>query len=283
MPALLVHLHLYYPDQTGYFIEKLSNICGCKWDLVVTCPEECPEAVESLLSFKPDARIIQVENSGYDVWPFIYVLDNTDIGKYDYVLKLHTKNRSEKERFNGIHFRDYQWRNCLVDSLVGSREVFGRNLAAFGKDRTTGILFGYPVLRKLTRGLPEDLGMLADEMKRLGLEIKDRRFCAGTMFMARIQPYAALCGGAVPPGIFSSVQRSHSIGSMAHVYERILTMVVTSSGLNLRTVPYSISMDVPAFLNRTFSPVIKNIFSLERLGADRRKCLRILGLKFFLE
>ena len=40
MSRLLVHLHVYYPEQLPWFVEKLSHINGCEWDLYVTCSRE---------------------------------------------------------------------------------------------------------------------------------------------------------------------------------------------------------------------------------------------------
>ena len=68
---LLVHFHVYYHDQVDYFIEKMSNINGCDWDLYVTMSEMNPETVGKLRQFKPSAVFIKIENLGYDVWPFI--------------------------------------------------------------------------------------------------------------------------------------------------------------------------------------------------------------------
>ena len=63
---VLVHLHVYYLDQVPYFLEKLSSIGGCQWDLVVTSSSLPPREESLLREFKPDVRFIQAENVGYD-------------------------------------------------------------------------------------------------------------------------------------------------------------------------------------------------------------------------
>ena len=74
MSRLLVHLHVYYHDQVVYFIEKMKNISGCEWDLLVTYSEYDGRTEALIREFRPDAGFLKVENVGYDVWPFISVL-----------------------------------------------------------------------------------------------------------------------------------------------------------------------------------------------------------------
>ena len=92
MSRLIVHFHIYYHDQVDYFINKMKNINGCDWDLLVTYSTASSKTEAMIKEFKPDAQFLKVENAGYDVWPFIKVLKVLDFTKYDYILKLHTKN-----------------------------------------------------------------------------------------------------------------------------------------------------------------------------------------------
>lgn len=43
MNRLFVHFHVYYHEQIDYFINKLSNINLCRWDLYVTVCEDNKE------------------------------------------------------------------------------------------------------------------------------------------------------------------------------------------------------------------------------------------------
>ena len=87
---ILVHLHLYYQNQLNYFIKKLKNIT-CEFDLIVTLANENPKITEKIKQFKPNAKILVVENLGYDVYPFIQVINEAELKNYDYILKIHTK------------------------------------------------------------------------------------------------------------------------------------------------------------------------------------------------
>ncbi|MBQ2068723.1 MAG: hypothetical protein II465_01190, partial [Bacteroidales bacterium] len=91
MGRLLVHFHVYYEDQIPWFLEKLGNINGCEWDLYVTYSALGEASRAMILSAFPLARMMELGNIGYDLWPFIKVLKSVDVDSYDYVMKLHTK------------------------------------------------------------------------------------------------------------------------------------------------------------------------------------------------
>lgn len=282
MKKVLVHLHIYYRDQTDYFIGKLSNICGCEWDLYVTMTELNSETESKLLSFKPDAHIMKVENRGYDVWPFIRVLKSVDLDKYDYILKLHTKNRSDaSSRINGLSLDNYKWRDELVDPLLKSKKIFLKLLDNFDRYPEVGLMCSHLLYKHISNGLKEDMSKLDNELKRLGLNVKDKKFCAGTMFIARSAPYRLFQNdGLIDIGLFSDIPHSHSIGSMAHVYERILTMVVNAAGYKVKPIIINWVKSIYIIVAYSVQPVFQKIFSIRRQGEDRIKILTLFGFRF---
>lgn len=282
MKKVLVHLHIYYRDQTDYFIGKLSNICGCEWDLYVTMTELNSETESKLLSFKPDAHIMKVENRGYDVWPFIRVLKYVDLDKYDYILKLHTKNRSDaSSRINGLSLDNYKWRDELVDPLLKSKKIFLKLLDNFDRYPEVGLMCSHLLYKHISNGLKEDMSKLDNELKRLGLNVKDKKFCAGTMFIARSAPYKLFQNdGLIDIGLFSDIPHSHSIGSMAHVYERILTMVVNAAGYKVKPIIIDWVKSIYIIVAYSVQPVFQKIFSIRRQGEDRIKILTLFGFRF---
>lgn len=285
MRKVLVHLHIYYHDQTDYFIKKLANINGCEWDLYVTMNTMDEETENLLRGFKSDVKIIQVENRGYDVWPFIKVLKSVNLDDYDYILKLHTKNSNNPaNRINGLSLKYYTWRNELVDSLLKSPEIFSRLLDTFERHPEVGLMCSHLLYKKISDGLKEDLSRLDNELNRLGLVVKDRRFCAGTMFIARSKPYKLFQDDrTVNLETFPDLPKTHTTGSMAHVYERILTMVVIADGYKVKPIiidwPKSIYITIAYFVQ----PVLQQIFSIRRFGENRIKLMTLFGFRFRLK
>ena len=129
---LLVHLNLYYQNQLDWFLKKLKNIT-VNYDLYVTVVDKNENIVQKIKQFKNDAHIMQVGNMGYDVYPFYQVLQNVNLDDYDCVLKIHTKSDADARAwvFNEILYRGPDWRNDLINPLIGNKFLFNRELCKF--------------------------------------------------------------------------------------------------------------------------------------------------------
>lgn len=282
MSRLLVHFHIYYHDQVEFFIEKMKNIVGCEWDLLVTYSEGSDQTEALIRGFKPDAEFLQVENAGYDVWPFIKVLKTVDFDKYDYILKLHTKNVSPtKNRINGLSLRNERWRNILVDSILADSEQFTKCFNILKNDSKCGIVCAYELSKRRSMGLPEDLSALENEAERIGVSTLSGKFVSGTMFLARLDAFRVIKDADLEVEAFAKHKAaSHSTGSLAHVYERLMVFAVYSAGYDAALVNTYLKTSVQVFLHRFFSPVFKRVFSIERIGEgdDEHKRLTVMAV-----
>ncbi|MBO8444574.1 MAG: hypothetical protein IAC23_02610 [Bacteroidetes bacterium] len=278
---LLVLFHVYYHDQVDYFIEKMSNINGCEWDLYVTMNSMVQETADKLSAFKPDTRFIEMENVGYDVWPFIKVMKSTDLNDYDLVLKLHTKSASLLKA-HGLRLDGFRWRDELVDSLLKDRRRFGRVLDIFSREPETGIVCSSMLWMDTSGWTAEDGRLLDRELDRIGMTVTDRHFCVGTIFIARVRIFRFLRSDLIKENIFPSVMESHSKGTMAHVYERILSMSANACGYGQKGLASGAFISAYLSMNRCLSPMLRNIFSINREGVEGIKVLRVLGFKFRL-
>ena len=276
MVKLLVIFHLYYEDQLDFFLEKMHSINGCEWDLIVTGPEHDENVRNRISEFKPGAVFLTTSNVGYDIWPFIAAIKSVRLEDYDLLLKLHTKNSNIcGTRVNGIRMRGYEWRDILVGGLLGSGTVFKNALDSFD-DPSVGLVCNRTILKEVSNGLYEDLRPLEEELAYLGITTEDRHFCAGTMFMARVVPYKILQSDKVVESKFA-VGVSHARGSMAHIYERIISILVADAGY----VPLGLSVDsfrdFRVRLHDMFTPVLSWVFALSRKGEESHKYLTIFG------
>lgn len=282
MSRLLVHFHVYYHDQVEFFIGKMKNIVGCEWDLLVTYSESSGQTETLIREFKKDAEFLQVENVGYDVWPFIKVLKMVDFEQYDYILKLHTKNVSpSKNRINGLVLRYDRWRNILVNSILSDSKRFAKCLSLLEKDGKCGIVYAYEMSKHRSKGLPEDLSALENEAERIGVTKLNGKFVSGTMFLARLDAFKLIKDADLDVRAFAKHKTaSHSTGSLAHVYERLLVFSVYSAGYDAAELYACFKTSVQVFLHKIFSPVVKQIFSVERIGEgeNEHKCLTVMAV-----
>ena len=278
MKRILVHLHIYYHDQTDFFIEKLSNITDCEWDLFVTMTGTNKDTENKITAFKKDTHIIRTENIGYDIWPFIKVIKSVNLDRYDYVMKLHTKSESVL-KIHKITLCGYEWRNALVNSLLGSRRKFRKILKIFSQRPDIGIICCRMLWMKTSLWHNEDSFLLDRELRRIGFKISDRHFCVGTMFIARSRIFRYLQKDNITENIFPHIQVSHSGGSMAHVYERILSMAANAYGYRAATISQSTAAAAYLVMNKAVSIAFKHIFSINREEKTGEKFIYIFGMK----
>lgn len=285
---ILVILHVYYRDQIPWFRQKLSVIHDCRWDLAITGVDLSPQERQSFLDLHPGTRFLQTENVGYDVWPFIYALQQSNLDDYDVVVKLHTKAPIEETgqfRFNSHLFRGYQWRDALVDALLESDFRWRRVLHIFKHEKNAGMVCSRKLII-LSDTFPEDNELLDEELAHLGIQCDDRRFCAGTMFAVRPKILEPILRRGLKIEDFQSDNKSHSGGTLAHVYERVFCLIVQASGYKMRPTGSWLSYYGLKFYYNYIAPVLLWIFEIDRENIegfkDGPKYLRIFGLKFYL-
>lgn len=282
MSKVLVVLHVFYHDQVDYFIDKMSNINGCEWDLLISYSSYNEETEKKIRDFKSDAIFMEVENVGYDVWPFVKVIKQIDEDAYDYILKLHTKNFGKiTNKINGMYLSEYRWRNLLVDSMLKSKLQFRKCLNYFS-DPKVGLVCSYELYKGLSSSLLEDTIMLEKEAKRIGLKYDKGYFCSGTMFMARTKCLGKIKRSKLTPDMWSKHSRTHSAGTLAHVYERILCLMITAEGYKIERVVTHPFTSAFVFFQKHISKRLQFIFALNRKGPDRAKYLTLFGKDFRL-
>ena len=192
MTNILTHVHVYYARMWPEIETRLRNIAE-PYDLFVTMPPENEPLRAGVLRFKPDAVVTVVENRGFDVAPFIDVLNRVDLNKYDYVVKLHTKrDMPAGSLVNGFDLSGEKWRRLSLRFLE-TRASFERVLRAFETDETLGMTGDYRLIcRKDGKGERQAADDAAAVIERLGLPAGRYAYVMGTMFMTRAKLLAPL-------------------------------------------------------------------------------------------
>lgn len=232
MGKLLVHLHLYYHDQADYFLERLSNIT-VPFKLIVTLTDENGEIRSKFLSAYPDAEIMLVENSGYDVYPFFQAMKRIDLSSYEYILKIHTKNSRKKLSLNHLHYRGYGFRDNLITPLVGSKEFFDIAFNTISSSPDVGLVCPKfflikkeaPKNRAFTEKLCHDYDIPYDS---------EAVFCAGTMFFCRTEIVQFLLKNDYSADDYGRQLKTGSVGSLAHSMETMFGIVCHHLGYKVK-------------------------------------------------
>ena len=139
---ILVILHLFYPMSWIEIKEYLDNLSCYHYELIVTVTNGMiPDAViAQIRDFKPDVRIIECENKGFDVRPFMMAIQSVDLHKYDVVVKLQSK--STKRRWIFIYNQLFLRRDWFLDLFEGilSPENVHQNIDTLLHDPEIGLV-----------------------------------------------------------------------------------------------------------------------------------------------
>lgn len=231
MPEILVHVHLFYPEFWNEISACLKNISS-PYDLVVTLVENDLKTIESIKGFKSDARIEIVENRGFDVAPFIKVMRENDLSRYDFVIHLHSK-RDVADTLGNVVLKDAkQWRRLLLN-FCSSPQNWQRTLKTFHDNPKTGMVADRVcILSERFDPTPEMLSAAKDYLtEHLKMPFKKAVFVSGTMFMARSELFKALVE-KVSFDDFEPTKRQDFL-TLGHIFERVFGYIVYSQNYEI--------------------------------------------------
>ena len=222
MKPILVHLHIYYPHLYKELKECVLNITPHKFDLFVTMVEEHSEIISDIKETFPTAKIEIIENRGYDVGPFIHILNQVNLDDYDYVVKLHTKSDKPTPCYLfGFDASGDKWRKELTSFM----NDWNKTISFIEKRQDVGMVAGANVILDCSIDQETYTQKKAKEITENILKLQIREtylFVAGTMFLMRtnllkiIQHKFSL----------SDFENANKDGNtLAHIFERISFVV----------------------------------------------------------
>ena len=230
---ILVVMHIYYIDQLDLLIKYLQNI-PYAYDLYVTSDKKNKKIIsEKISEQKPDFHV------GYDVWPFIKVINKIDLSKYSYLIKLHTKRDMKPEDLginglvnlgNGYFMNNGStWRNNLLD-FISTKHNLQKCLGALQNPKV-GMCTRYNLIHN-----KPNIGGIMDDAKKLYPQyifgFDDFNFVAGTMFISKIKPIQLIKDMNISMDLFEKSSNDHKT-QFAHVVERTIGASVYKSGMKI--------------------------------------------------
>ncbi|GGP18596.1 glycosyltransferase [Silvimonas iriomotensis] len=232
---LAVVCHLYYLEVWPE-IELALNRIDQPFTLLVSTPDEQLLAVTELVHARfPAARIYPVKNRGRDIAPLFKLLEYERLEEFDAVLKIHTK----KSLHLAPGFGDL-WRANLLNGLVPEQGV-GPIMAWFDAHPGIGMLAPANNLLnafEMSGRKRENLPGMHEWAQRIGVDPQgfNYEFAAGSMYWVRGAFFAALRRIALKLDDFEE-EAGQLDGTLAHVFERLMPLVLKSVGLSLGRVP----------------------------------------------
>lgn len=182
----LIHVHIYYEDMWNELARCVDNVC-IPYELFVTLSRETPALQQAISGRYPNAHIRVMPNRGYDVAPFIEILNRVNLDEYAYVIKLHSKRNMRVPccLSNRMNVGGGKWRDALL-GFIKTPRGFKAALSYMRRHRKVGAVAHRGLILK--KHAQENKNFVADIdqfVSELGCYASNYSFVAGTMFMMR--------------------------------------------------------------------------------------------------
>lgn len=219
-----VVIHAWYLDVLDEILQALSAV-ECEFRLVITTsPDRVAAVCQALTRAGIVAEVVESENRGRDILPFLRVANQLLDEGEQFVLKLHTKQ--------SLHRHDGQaWRQELVGSLLSPVRL-PRILEAFATEPALGLVAPEGHIQPLDYYWGANEGNVRYLAARTGIDPPDithDRFIAGSMFWARLDALRPILDAHLDEWEFEPEQGQVD-GTFAHALERMFILAVRHAG-----------------------------------------------------
>ncbi|MBM7463755.1 rhamnan synthesis F family protein [Microbacterium dextranolyticum] len=237
-------VHIFYEDMTDELVERLLYL-PVPFDLFVTTTSEAKAtSIRESIARREDPKINFVDvrvlpsNRGRDLSAFfIGSKDVLEPGRYDLVVKIHSKKTVQGSFNSGRYFKLQQLGNVL-----SSPGYVANAIALFQKEEGLGLVFppmihiGFPTMgrgwyanRQPAEKLAKELGIRVpfDEISPLAPY--------GCMWIARPEALRLLVEHEWRYKDYAPPEK-HFDGSLAHVQERLIAYAAAEVGYHTRTI-----------------------------------------------
>lgn len=235
-------LHIFYVEMTDEMLDLVDTLPGA-YDLVVTTPDaERAAGIRAIIDARPrEGRSVEVRvlpsNDGRDQSAFL--IECRDVllsGRYDLVVKLHSKKTPQDGFAVGRHFAQQQFRN-----LLNSPGYTANLVALFQKEPGLGLVYppmihiGYPTMGRGWWSNKPGFAQLAEEMGiHVPLDEISPLAPYGSMYVARPEALRRLVEQEWRYEDFGGAE-AYRDGGLAHILERMPTYAAAEDGYHTRT------------------------------------------------
>ena len=221
---LAVFVHVHYLDVWEEIAAQIDACMAAPFQLVLTSSLDPRSLAIPLSPLLRKTTIIEAENRGRDIRPFLTALGQSD--DFTVGLKLHTKRSTH--RLDGE-----QWRKAIVGSLLPSREGVAAIVETMASDPRIGLVAPQNLLLSMERWLGKnEAGMRvaasAMDIKLSREAIHGSHFAAGSMFWFKRDALSPF----LEPGLLPlfETEEGQVDGTIAHAIERLFALVAESRG-----------------------------------------------------
>lgn len=173
-------IHVWYLDVLDDLVEAATNLPETT-DQFLTIPTSFSTAQQEMVAQAfPRAKILTVENIGQDVGALFQLMKQVDLGRYDFICKIHTKKGPDMP---------HEWRRALLDGVLGAQQQVRHIIDRFRSDPQVMLagarqlyVHGPSYLEPNAEGVGTIFGEMIGDF---GFRAGDWGFVAGTCFWIR--------------------------------------------------------------------------------------------------
>lgn len=260
----LVVLHLFYMKSIDEIIEYLKNLECYNYDLIVTYIEGMyhKEALDKIKKFKPNTKLKKYNNKGFDVGPFIDVINNINLKKYDIIIKLQTKSTAKSTYSYKMFFKNRDWFLNLFNGVLGSFSIH-KTIDKLYNDTKYGIV----AAKNLIIEDPKHKQNLVKEKSPIKPKKYNYKFIAGSCFAIRAKCLKEIQKENISIKHFDEVKRG--VFTFGHVMERTICFIIENQNYKF----YGNKVDFIRHLK--YNKAEQNLKSLSTLNLYNIKDLKI--------
>ena len=229
--AIILHCH--YEDLIEQLFDRYLSAAADADLFVTTRLDFSVNGINIIRRRRPNVFIQCVENRGRDIRPFLFALRRVQTLGYLLVCKIHTKKASHMGRGLGE-----QWRQDLMDPLLGSDNSVSRVVRAFSEQSDLGLLApegSIMDLRRITANMFNTIWLdrLLNRMDRPDLIGNYAfQFPAGSMYWFRVAALAGLDDFVLAEDEFEE-ECGQTDGTLAHAVERLVALFAEQRGYRM--------------------------------------------------
>lgn len=275
----LTIIHIFYENLISELSEHVKNITGVENDIYITIPPPLKNKTYFIQGLFPNAYIFTVNNIGFDIYPFLYILNKVDLNHYDFLIKIHTKRDMPFERMSlqkgTSAIGGSLWREKLLGFLSSKQNFITASNMLKNKEvgivSTSSLLLNYEL-----DGEKEIYPDITKIMRSFGFEYSSQAyFVAGTMFIAKAFLFKFL-QNSFSEEDFKNFKENENKQGLAHILERVIGYAVYAQGFKIvdyqnRNVEFEI-----------IKAKLKN-FLFEKCISKRHIIYRFLRIPFYYQ
>lgn len=279
MKPILVHVHIYYKFLYEELKSCLDSLKGYDHKLVITLVENDAEFINKIITDLPHANVEVVPNLGFDLGPFVHVINTEDLDNYSYVIKLHTKRDiPTKEDF--AWFAGPRWRNALL-KFIRTPEIFSDVVKILENNPKIG-MHGPNVATFNRKSDDHHAQRVVNAfLEKRGLKKLRYNFIGGTMFMVRASILKFIKDLNITQQDFEIPDDTHEGCQMAHIFERLCGYMVFSQGYKIVDCTSSVFVSRLIYGLLTVKNIIQRTVFTVRITKKNKLLIKVLKIPVF--